>query len=535
MFLLASLHMDSLTQSTNQKILRDILKELPDNMKNAYDETMERVNHQGKHKSALAIHIFGWIVFARHSLTVLELQHALAVELDTMTLDSNNLCSEDLLGSVCGGLVIIDQTGRHREPIVRFVHKYYTTQQYFMSQKDRFFPHLQETITRTCQTYMLFNGSSDLNVHGSMSSSDDDCHPNIPHIDVYGPGCQKYPFLCYLLFHWGYHASKLQCSMGHEIIAFLDLACCRKVTKLFHVMISYPDAPSIPLHFAVEYGLLHIMELLLNRGDDPCQCIPSLLETAVYRHNIEIVKLLLDLDKINPNTQLLLQQTPLSYAVEQQSVQLLELLLQSGQVDVNCKDSTGCTPLMLAVSSGNMSIVKVLLKHTGIDILARDKIGNPAYAYACWQYSQEPDFSDNDGMFALLEKYGGRPPIAHYEPTYPLATCLPNEQLNSGSGFRIPLDSSTTFPSLDHTGLPPCYDTNGDPIYIGSAILRDAVLPCKIGSHLSVSCLVPSHGCEIAHMGRYNLLLFNPDTMEFVHTSRGHFPAGRKLVKGGHN
>ncbi|PBK87744.1 hypothetical protein ARMGADRAFT_862203, partial [Armillaria gallica] len=108
MFLLASLHMDSLTQSTNQKILKDILKELPDNMKNAYDETMERVYHQGKYKSALASCIFGWIVFARRPLTVLELQHALAVELGTMTLNPDNLCSEDLLGSVCGGLVVID-------------------------------------------------------------------------------------------------------------------------------------------------------------------------------------------------------------------------------------------------------------------------------------------------------------------------------------------------------------------------------------------------------------------------------------------
>ncbi|SJL10212.1 uncharacterized protein ARMOST_13596 [Armillaria ostoyae] len=123
MFLLASLHMDSLAQSTNRKILRDALKELPDNMKNAYDETMERVNHQRKHKSALAIRIFGWIAFARCSLTVLELQHALAVELGTTTLNPDNLCSEDLLGSICGGLVIIDQTGWSEKPIVKFVHK----------------------------------------------------------------------------------------------------------------------------------------------------------------------------------------------------------------------------------------------------------------------------------------------------------------------------------------------------------------------------------------------------------------------------
>ncbi len=121
--------MDSLAQSTNQKILRDALKELPDNMKNAYDETMERVNHQGKHKSSLASHIFGWIAFARRPLTVSELQHALAVELGTMTLDPKNIHSTDLLGSVCGGLVHIDQSHRWQteiwlnDPIVRFVRK----------------------------------------------------------------------------------------------------------------------------------------------------------------------------------------------------------------------------------------------------------------------------------------------------------------------------------------------------------------------------------------------------------------------------
>ncbi|PBK85063.1 hypothetical protein ARMGADRAFT_860050, partial [Armillaria gallica] len=125
----------------------------------AYDNTMERINHQGKHKSALAICIFGWLVFARRSLIVLELQHALAVELGMTTLNSDNLCSEDLLGNVCGGLVVIDQTERHREPIVRFVHRYlnYTTQEYFMSQKDKFFPHFQKTIMCTCLTYLLFN------------------------------------------------------------------------------------------------------------------------------------------------------------------------------------------------------------------------------------------------------------------------------------------------------------------------------------------------------------------------------------------
>ncbi|KAK0215978.1 hypothetical protein EDD85DRAFT_782324 [Armillaria nabsnona] len=111
---------------------------------------------------------------------------------------------------------------------------------------------------------------------------------------------------------------------------------------------------------------------------------------------------------------------------------------------------------------------------------------------------------------------------------------LPNEQLNSNSGFCIPLDSSTTFPAEDLTGPPPCYDTNGDPIYIGSAIFKRSVLPCKIGPHLSIPCLVPYHNREMAYMGHYDLLPFNPHTMEFVRTSYGSIPGGSRPVEGGY-
>ncbi|PBK85057.1 hypothetical protein ARMGADRAFT_1048105 [Armillaria gallica] len=115
MFLLAELHIDSLAQTTTPKLLRVALQKLPNNMPSAYDKTLERVNSQCEHDRELAYHIFSWIAFARRPLTVLELQHALAVEPDTMTLDPDNICSEDLLGSVCGGLVIITDKIGHCE------------------------------------------------------------------------------------------------------------------------------------------------------------------------------------------------------------------------------------------------------------------------------------------------------------------------------------------------------------------------------------------------------------------------------------
>ncbi len=108
-------------------------------------------------------------------------------------------------------------------------------------------------------------------------------------------------------------------------------------------------------------------------------------------------------------------------------------------------------------------------------------------------------------------------------------------QQPSSSGFRIPLhSSSTTFPPQDLTGPPPCHDTDGAPIYIGSAIFNKSVHPCKIRPHPPVICSVPFGGREIAHEGRYDLLPFDPDTMEFVRTSYGSIPDGRRPVEGGY-
>lgn len=98
-------------------------------MASAYDETLERVNSQGVHDKDLAYRVFGWVAFSGRPLTVLELQYALAVEPGMTTLDPDNLYDEDLLESVCAGLVVMDWTYTNfthfqpEGPIMRFVRK----------------------------------------------------------------------------------------------------------------------------------------------------------------------------------------------------------------------------------------------------------------------------------------------------------------------------------------------------------------------------------------------------------------------------
>ncbi|KAF9267707.1 hypothetical protein L218DRAFT_954898 [Marasmius fiardii PR-910] len=109
----------------------------------------------------------------------------------------------------------------------------------------------------------------------------------------------------------------------------------------------------------------------------------------------------------------------------------------------------------------------------------------------------------------------------------------PSGNAPPSSGYRVPLTTTSAFPS-QQAGQPPCYDADGSPVFIGSALFPNSVHPCKIGPHLSPPCMVPYGGQEYAHHGRYDLLPFDPNTMELVSTSRGEIPAGRRPIEGGY-
>ncbi|KAK0432016.1 hypothetical protein EV421DRAFT_1851145 [Armillaria borealis] len=102
------------------------------------------------------------------------------------------------------------------------------------------------------------------------------------------------------------------------------------------------------------------------------------------------------------------------------------------------------------------------------------------------------------------------------------------------SGFRVPLNGTCAWPPLELTGEPAIMI--GDwPIYFGSAIFDKSVHPGKVEPKCQdPPCSVVLDGDIIYHPGRYDLLPFDPDTMELVCTSEGRIPDGRRPVKGGY-
>ncbi|KAI8980208.1 hypothetical protein BD414DRAFT_493951 [Trametes punicea] len=122
------------------------------------------------------------------------------------------------------------------------------------------------------------------------------------------------------------------------------------------------------------------------------------------------------------------------------------------------------------------------------------------------------------------------PPHSNVTPATPPA----NFQPPPPSGFRVPLTDAVPFPA-QQAGQPVAYDADGrTPVYVGSAFFGKGVHPCKIVPTFNPPVRVAYGGGEHEHRGRYDLLPFDPNTMEWVPTSHGQIPYGRRPVEGGY-
>src|SRR3984957_8397875 len=119
-FLLARLHMDSLMGKFSAREVLIALEKLPEEMDDTYDEAMERIERQDDNRKQLARRVLSWIICVVRPLSVKELQHALAVVPDSTNIDSNDIIDDEILTSVCSGLVVIDE----ERNVIGLVRKY---------------------------------------------------------------------------------------------------------------------------------------------------------------------------------------------------------------------------------------------------------------------------------------------------------------------------------------------------------------------------------------------------------------------------
>ncbi|KAI0100479.1 ankyrin repeat-containing domain protein [Nemania sp. FL0031] len=133
-----------------------------------------------------------------------------------------------------------------------------------------------------------------------------------------------------------------------------------------------------PLSIAIRHKQIEIVHLMLDKADPEADLklkgpmdnlvspVTTVLETAICKGNIEIVKLFLQptrstLRYIDTPWESVLC-TPLTWAVHEGNFKLTEILLESGaRIDVEDKNSD--SPLRLSSSLGNIDITELLLKY----------------------------------------------------------------------------------------------------------------------------------------------------------------------------
>ncbi|KAK2757729.1 hypothetical protein FQN54_004698 [Arachnomyces sp. PD_36] len=101
-------------------------------------------------------------------------------------------------------------------------------------------------------------------------------------------------------------------------------------------------------------------------------------------------------------------------------------------------------------------------------------------------------------------------------------------------GIRVLQQTSAPFPRPSLTGVAPCVDRDGTPVYFATAIdFKGGSHPCKVIGNALPSVRAGYNWEEYGHSGTYEILPFLPELMELVTSSKGQVPPGRLAVRGG--
>ncbi|KAB8225326.1 hypothetical protein BDV33DRAFT_231663 [Aspergillus novoparasiticus] len=384
MFLLAQLHLDSLVGKMSRKALRNALKRLPtgtDAVNSAYKNVMSRIEGQVADQIELAKNVLAWVVCARQQMTVLQLQHALAVEIGENYLDQDNLPEIEDMVSVCAGLITADA----RSGIVRLVH--HTAQRYFEQTWMDWFPDAHSKIAATCITYLSFDIYK-TEFQQTLSMERPSGSSRVARMGDFDGFRELYPLYMYSARYWATHCHMQQGS--HELVLSLlqdetKSAACGQALAIMDR--EFWCSSSVPLHIsgshlAVYFGLEDMLQGLIensSQANTPDESGETPLSWAVRKGNQSLVKLLLE-KVADPNTRDNQLRTPLSRAAEQGCETIVQLLLGKC-ADPSIMDRDGRSSLSWAAEKGHEEVIRLHLERD-VDLESKDKSGRTPLSWA---------------------------------------------------------------------------------------------------------------------------------------------------------
>ena len=338
--------MDAILQETTIHRRREKLRAMTDGLGlgNAYGATLDRIKGQGGERSRLGMATLMWISHAEQLLKPDDLCHALAVEIGSPNLNTDDVPSIGTLIACCQGLVFVDKEAS----TVRLIHS--TLQEYLLAHPELFgIPH--SIIAETCLGYL-----------------------NSRHVKALSasppPDFRDVPFLEYSSFYWGVHAKRdlSDCAKSLALKLFDD--CENHISTKF---LSYRwcnidfNEPSLfsGLHCASIFGIDEFVAGLVKlEGYDVNKkdCLGNTSLTWAARRGHEgVVKILLGRDDINPDIPDNSGRTPLRCAAIGGHEGVVKILLGRGDVNPDKPDSDGDTSIHRAAVHGREGVVKILL------------------------------------------------------------------------------------------------------------------------------------------------------------------------------
>jgi len=186
-FLLVSLNIDAILQETTARRRRQKLDAITDGLglESAYEKSFGRMKGQGGGKTRLGTVALMWITHSERPLKVVELCHALAVEIGSPNFNGDDAPSIETLLSCCQGLVVVDK----ESSTVRLIH--FTFQQYLRAHGE-FFGHNSLDDGRDLLDLFKFAASQD-SFGRPLSRSPRHTFSRIFFL-VLGSACKKGPF-----------------------------------------------------------------------------------------------------------------------------------------------------------------------------------------------------------------------------------------------------------------------------------------------------------------------------------------------------
>ncbi|EPS38280.1 hypothetical protein H072_8034 [Dactylellina haptotyla CBS 200.50] len=410
MLLLVKLSFNYLSSATSLREIQDILEESQKFhianededqtivYKEAYHKTMEAIMSQGELSRRRATKAISWVLFARRALKISELQHAIAIDGQTVDFDDTNVSPKTIIMNICKSLLTINERDE-----VHLIH--YTAQVYFEKTKHVCFPQAGKEIARACIRYLTYP-TNIIKTADPVSVLDRSEFRDIVK--------RWYVLFPYVTDFWGDHAreSFFERDQQEGILALLahkklpqimqhcsDLFIVKDLSKSqefrsqalgLHIAARFgleniatrllrhnPNLVEARDHLdrtpfikAVEYGHKSVVKILLDNGAD--NTMGPLLSLAVRNGHMQVVELLINeganIDfsrKLSVNNE-----TPLTWAADNNRYDMVRLLIRAG-ANIEIRDNYGRTPLLRAVYYKGHTIVDILI-NSGADLRARD-------------------------------------------------------------------------------------------------------------------------------------------------------------------